>query len=236
MPPSHILFDFFGTLVDYNASRTEQGYPKSHALVRQLGADLSYPEFLAAWTITSEEFDLLSDADDREFSMTQVGTAFLAIALGRRPEPAEVEAMVRTYVDEWNSGVSYPAGVAGLVRDLAVDHRLAVVTNTHQPDLVPDHLDAMGLLPHFDAVITSVEVGWRKPHPTIYDTALRTLGIDASAAVFVGDSYGPDWLGPERAGMTSFLIDPGRHADVPAARRLDSVLDLPAALGTLTGH
>lgn len=236
MRHTHILFDFFGTLVDYSASRTEQGYARTHALVRQLGGDLTYPEFLSAWTITSEEFDLLSDADDHEFSMADVGTAFLATVLGRRPSPAEVAAVVDAYVNEWNTGVTYPPGVAGLVRDLAVDYRLAVVTNTHQPDLVPNHLDAMGLLPHFDAVITSVEVGWRKPHPTIYATALRVLGVDAQAAVFVGDTYGPDFLGPERAGMAAFLIDPGQHATIPATRRLTSVLDLPAGLRTLSGH
>ena len=57
-------------------------------------------------------------------------------------------------------------------------HRLAVVTNTHHPTLVPDHLDAMGLSPHIDAVITSVEVGWRKPHPAIYEAVLGAMQCD----------------------------------------------------------
>jgi putative hydrolase of the HAD superfamily len=229
---THILFDFFGTLVEYSASRTEQGYARSHEVLRRLGADLSYPDFLTAWSRTSAEFDRFSDHDDHEFSMTDVGTAFLSSALGRPPTSAEVDAFVAEYISEWNTGVTYPAEVAECVGELARDYRLAVVTNTHQADLVPNHLTAMGLLSCFDAVLTSVEVGWRKPHPEIYATTLRALGITAAAAVFVGDSYRPDFLGPEQAGITAFLIDPHRRAPVPDPRRLHSILDLPARLAT----
>ncbi|WP_165945817.1 HAD family hydrolase [Micromonospora sp. KC606] len=227
---THILFDFFGTLVDYSASRTEQGYHRSHRLFRRLGGDLDYPDFLAAWSRASADFDRLSDRDDHEFSMTDVGSAFLAGTLGRSPTRAEVDAFVAEYIGEWNTGVTYSAAVVECVRALAGTYRLAVVTNTHQPDLVPDHLAAMGLLPCFDAVVTSVEVGWRKPHPAIYAATLDTLGIRAEAALFVGDTYRPDFAGPERAGMRAYLIDPERAATVPDGRRLASVLDLPDRL------
>jgi putative hydrolase of the HAD superfamily len=230
MRPTHVLFDFFGTLVDYSASRTEQGYHRSHEQLRTLGARLSYVDFLAAFSATMVDFDERSDADDHEFSMSAVGTAFLATVLGRRPEPADVDAFVQTYIEEWNTGVRYPSTIAGVVHELARDHRLAVVTNTHHAALVPDHLTAMGLRPAFDAVITSVEVGWRKPDPRIYAVALATLGIDAGAAVFVGDTYRPDFVGPERAGIAAFLIDPDRREPVPPDRRLDSIVDFPDRL------
>ncbi|MEQ4305152.1 HAD family hydrolase [Plantactinospora sp. B6F1] len=229
---THILFDFFGTLVDYSASRTEQGYPGSHALLRGLGADLGYADFLAAWSAAFADFDRRSAEDDSEFSMTEVGTAFLTDLLGPPPAADDVEAFTREYVREWNTGVRYLPGVPDLVRDLHRDYRLAVVTNTHQPDLVPGHLAAMGLADYFDAVVTSVELGWCKPHPRIYAATLDILGIDAGAAVFVGDTYRPDFVGPERAGIPAYLIDPERRAPVPAARRLDSILDLPARLRT----
>jgi hypothetical protein len=40
-------------------------------------------------------------------------------------------------------------------------------------------------------------------------SARYTLGIGPGDAVFAGDSYRPDYLGPVQAGMPSFLIDPG---------------------------
>jgi putative hydrolase of the HAD superfamily len=87
---THILFDFFGTLVDYSTSRTEQGFEGSHHLLRRLGVELTYDDFLATWSLTSAEFDQRSDQDDHEFSMVDVGTAFLAGVLGREPAVSEV--------------------------------------------------------------------------------------------------------------------------------------------------
>jgi putative hydrolase of the HAD superfamily len=227
---SHVLLDFFGTLVAYSPSRTEQGFPRSHALLRGLGADLTYEQFLATWSRTSAAYDRLSDRDDREFSMIDVGTAFLTEVLPAEPARADVEAFVAAYLSEWNKGVSYPAETVAVVTELARHYRLAIVTNTHDAALVPGHLEAMGLLASFDAVITSVEVGWRKPHPRIYATALDTLGVRACSAVFVGDTYGPDFLGPLRAGIQAFLIDPLRRSPVPYSRRLLSIIDLPGLL------
>jgi putative hydrolase of the HAD superfamily len=227
---THILIDFFGTLVDYSASRTEQGYADTYELVRELGATVDYDGFLAAWAGTCAEFDRLSDRDDREFSMNQAGAAFLAGVLGREPAAAEVHTFVDRYVAEWNTGVRYPDGVGDLVRHLASAYRLAVVTNTHHTPLVPAHLAAMGLSACFDAVVMSVEVGWRKPHPAIYAAALDAVGAPASAAIFVGDTYGPDYEGPRRAGIRAYLIDPAGRWPVPNPDRLRSVLDLPQRL------
>lgn len=228
---THILFDFFGTLVDYSPSRTEQGFQRTHRLLRELGADLTYQGFLADWSRISAEYDRLSDRDDQEYSMIEVGTAFLTRTLGHEPAYASVEALVGQYLAEWNTGVRYLPAVGRLVEELATEYRLAVVTNTHQAQLVPDHLAAMGIRSRFDVVITSVEVGWRKPHPRIYAAALDALGVPAPAAVFVGDTYAPDFHGPRRAGIRAFLIDPDRRAPVPDACRLGSVLELPARIG-----
>ncbi|MFI7574792.1 HAD family hydrolase [Micromonospora sp. NPDC049497] len=231
---THLLLDFFGTIVDYSPSRTDQGYPESHALLRRWGADLSRPDFLTAWSAVCAEFDRRSDADDSEFSMTEVGTEFLARVLGEPAAPADVETFVVTYLREWNSAVRVPAGMPDLLADLAATRRLAVVTNTHRADLVPGHLAAMGVAHLVDAVVTSVEVGWRKPHPAIYAAALDTLGVPASAAVFVGDTFVADYAGPEAVGIRAFLIDATARHPVPAERRLDSLFDLPGRLAPMT--
>lgn len=228
---THVLLDFFGTLVRYSPSRTEQGYHASHTLAASMGARVDYQGFLQAWAAESALFDERSAVDDSEFSMEEVGEAFLSRILRRDPDTAEITAFVDEYVREWNTAVVYPPGVAGLMSALADRFRLAVVTNTHKADLVPGHLSAMGIAHHFDAVVTSVEVGWRKPHPAIYAEALLRLGATADTVVFAGDSYLADYLGPISAGLTSFLIDPAEQHSIPPDRRLRSLHDLPVHLG-----
>jgi len=39
---THVLFDFFGTLVEYSPSRTDQGYDRSFSLLRDAGLRLGY--------------------------------------------------------------------------------------------------------------------------------------------------------------------------------------------------
>jgi putative hydrolase of the HAD superfamily len=229
-PVTHVLLDFFGTLVSYSPSRTEQGYPRSHALAREFGADVDYPGFLRAWAGESARLDERCAADNSEFSMTEAATAVLRALLGRAPSAVQSAALAAAYLREWNAGVSYPPGVPELVAGLARQFRLAVVTNTHQADLVPAHLAAMRIDHHLAAVVTSVEVGWRKPHPAIYAAALRRLDADPAQVAFVGDTYDADYAGPRAAGMTAFLIDPGHRHDIPAGHRLASLADLPARL------
>lgn len=163
--------------------------------------------------------------------MVDVGTVFLRSLLGREPDPAQTRALMDVYIGEWDAGVAHLEGLADWLSGLARDYRLAIVSNVHEAYLVPKHLEKMGLKDRFDAVILSVEVGWRKPHPEIYATALQALGAQADQAVFVGDTHAADFVGPERVGIKSFLIDPLDRAGVPAARRLDTLFDLSARLG-----
>ena len=224
-----ILLDFFGTLVDYDPSRTAQGYHRTHALLGDLGLDIGYAEFLERWSAISARFDEASSIEDREFSMVELGHAFLA-EIGRPATDAEVGTVVAAYLADWNQGVHAITGVVELLDRLAADHRLAVVTNTHDPELVPEHLAAMGMDRHVDRVITSVEIGWRKPHPAIFAAAVEALDATPEECTFVGDTKSADYDGPRAAGMHALLIDPQARHDIPDAHRLSSVLDLPHRL------
>ena len=100
---------------------------------------------------------------------------------------------------------------------LASDFRLGVLTNTHAVQLVLDHLTAMGEMASLDAVVTSVELGWRKPHPSTYRAALAALGTTAADTVFVGDTRDADYDGPRAVSM--------QHSS-----------SIPSALTTSTSH
>ncbi len=91
-----------------------------------------------------------------------------------------------------------------------------------------------GLTGQAEVEITSAQVGCRKPHEEIYKVTLEALGVDASDALFVGDTWDCDVEGPIAAGMTAVHIVRGDHdvelrALPPGAHRITSlrgVLDL----------
>ncbi|GAA4929033.1 HAD family hydrolase [Actinoplanes utahensis] len=220
-----VFFDFFGTLADYPADGRED-LRRTRALLAGWGSALDSDAFHARWAACFARLEQRARTSHREYHLRDVVTSFLGDALARAPRADEIEAYIDCYIGEWRSAVHVPAAVVELVRDLGADRALAVVSNTHLETLVPDLLMAAGILDAFAAVVTSVEVGWRKPHPAIFRTACRSLGVPPDTVVFAGDTYDADYVGPTRAGMRAFLIDPAGRAAVPTNRRLGSVLDL----------
>lgn len=55
----------------------------------------------------------------------------------------------------------------------------------------------------WDAEAVSVEVGYLKPHPAIFNHALEELSVDAREAVMVGNSLAEDIAGSQRLGMVA---------------------------------
>jgi putative hydrolase of the HAD superfamily len=223
---THLLLDFFGTIVDYSPSRTAQDYSATYGRLQRLGTRLAYREFLTLVDDVFARFDARSAEDLSEFSMREPSEMIVATALGRPASTVEVDAFVETYLGDWNTAVCYPDGMSDLLRDLAGRYRLAVVSNTHHSALVPAHLRAMGVADLFDAVVLSVDVGHRKPHPAMFRAALERLDVGAESVLFVGDSYQADYAGPREQGIAALLIDPGKSAPVPDSDRLQSLFDL----------
>lgn len=225
-----VLFDLFGTLVSYSASRTEQGYPRAAAVLEEAGCRLGYDDWLGSWAGAGEALDAEAEATGVEFSMMDAFQVFAPTA-GLDPEDLGLAAaFLRAYLDEWSAAVRVIDGAPAMLERLAAEgHRNVLVSNTHDADMVRRHLEAMGLLAHLTAVITSVEVGFRKPRPEIYAAALDPLGVAAADAVFVGDTLMADYIGPTAYGIESYLIVPDGdvHPEgLPLDRRLATVLEL----------
>lgn len=224
-----VLFDFFGTLVEYQPDRSQLGSPRTHQLVRSLGCQLDHDTFVTTWDAASSELERSARKTLREFSMTDAANAF-SNAAQLNLTPDEAATLGQSYVAEWARHLTPIPGVADLIRQLAERYTIAIVSNTHDRDMVPNLLQQMGIEECVSAVVLSVEHGWLKPHTSIYTAALDRIGCIAGDAVFVGDSFEADYAAPTRVGMSSFLIDPGAEHDIPPGDRLASVLDITSAI------
>jgi putative hydrolase of the HAD superfamily len=71
------------------------------------------------------------------------------------------------------------------------------------PRLLRKDAEALGLASLLDVMVYSEEVGVSKPDPEIFLHALRELGVDPSAAMFVGDRLDTDVQGAAAVGMTT---------------------------------
>ena len=90
--------------------------------------------------------------------------------------------------------------------------RLGVVSNWSSN--LPDLLRGLSLLPYFEEVVASAEVGYRKPSPVIFELMLERMGVAPFEAVHVGDKPDADGVGAQAAGITPVIID--RQGGQPA--------------------
>src|SRR5215813_2636129 len=96
--------------------------------------------------------------------------------------------------------------------------RVAVISNTDD-GRAHESLALADLASHFEFLIDSHNVGCSKPDPAIFKLALNRLGLAPQQAAYVGDSYGYDVIGAQRAGLLPILLDrSGAHDEVGVVR------------------
>ena len=145
-----------------------------------------------------------------------------ADALGGAEVP-DVAALVRRCCTVPDAIAALPGAHRTLRALRGSGHRLVVITNGFAAYQEPV-LDALGLLPYFDLVITPDRVGFAKPDPA----AFRAAGhLDW----FVGDTLLHDVLGARLAGARAVWLTtdlPAAITALPAAQRASSPLLGPA--------
>jgi putative hydrolase of the HAD superfamily len=60
---------------------------------------------------------------------------------------------------------------------------------------------------YFDVVLCSESTGESKPHPVVFETALKMANARAEKSVMIGDDYAVDYLGALGAGMKAILFN-----------------------------
>ena len=93
--------------------------------------------------------------------------------------------------------------------------------------------DVSAFVKSIDIVLTSTEVGFRKPNPAGFLSMARALGVDPARMAFVGNES-KDMEGANLAGMVSILLDRERQGSEFGQRITIATLDdLDGALAGL---
>ncbi|QNR97769.1 HAD family phosphatase [Stenotrophomonas sp. 169] len=137
------------------------------------------------------------------------------------------------YEARTQAGLPLRPGILELL-DLLKTHGVprAVATSTRQPR-ANRKLAASGLLPYFDAVVTSSDVQHPKPAPDIYLRAAQQLGKDPARCLALEDSPAGT-RAAVAAGMTAIqvpdLVHPDDSLRALGHRIVDSLHDVRALL------
>ena len=96
---------------------------------------------------------------------------------------------------------------------------IGLISNSHRClESFQEHFELDGLI---DVAVSSSQHGYMKPHPSIFEAALKLAGVAAADAVMVGDSLTQDIDGARGVGMRGVLV---RRSE-----QIESTLDIRRA-------
>ncbi len=152
--------------------------------------------------------------DDRGWWRELVGKVFAQCGAGGRGDFDRFFSALYDRFREPGVWELYP-DVLPVLDQLHGAFALAVISNFD--GRLRQILDDLGVLSYFEFIVISSEVGADKPHPFIFEQALRRLAIQPSEAIHAGDDPVHDWQGAESAGMACFKLKRPENslADLP---------------------
>lgn len=190
-----VSFDCFGTLV--TADRPAEPWVAVATELRE--HDVPVPDdWETAYRSSHREYDRGAEAPLDEH---------VRLALASRDVDISADTASEITLASFDVPVSVREGAREAL-DAARDHgAVAVCSNCSVPGLVERTLDRADV--SVDAVVTSIDCGWRKPHPRIFEATASALECSLESLVHVGDDARTDG-GAGRVGATSVLLE-----DVP---------------------
>jgi len=203
-----ILFDAAGTLIE-TAEPVEEVYRRIFAN-HGMEAD---PEslrraFLEAYAgLPEPDFAIPGGGDLAERQWWRRLVELTARATGHHRAPGLRECFGELFAhyasaSAWRLFPEVPALLAELRQS---GHRLAVVSNFDRR-LHPVLRD-LGVAGHFELILTSADVGARKPSPALLNGAMDRLGEGKETSCLVGDSRREDGGAATAAGIPAMILD-----------------------------
>jgi HAD superfamily hydrolase (TIGR01509 family) len=115
-------------------------------------------------------------------------------------------------------------GAVELLSDIhALGMRTVIASNTYWRDAESywDDFRLLGMAEHVDAIVTSVDAGHLKPHPAVFELAMKAGGAPAERCVVIGNKETNDIEPALALGMRAILVHP--DDPIPVSSRAHAI-------------
>ncbi|MBO5525749.1 MAG: YjjG family noncanonical pyrimidine nucleotidase [Clostridia bacterium] len=157
----------------------------------------------AQWELLQQGKLTRDEVKFRRFSIFLEGTGVDPVPVANR------------YQDNLAIGHYFMDGAEELLSALHGKYKLYLASNgTKRVQM--QRLASANILPLFDGVFLSEELGYEKPSPLFFEKAFASIrGFEKSEAVIVGDSLSSDVLGGKQAGIKTIWFSRDGESDLP---------------------
>ncbi|HEV8715160.1 MAG TPA: HAD family hydrolase [Candidatus Binatia bacterium] len=222
-----VLFDLFGTvalfqpdklpLFEWQGKSSRSTMGSLRAVIEQKVPHVPFESFFATLAEVSRELGDVRTREMREFSSAhRFGLTLVRAGLPDSSHTlALAEELALAHMALLAAATEIPSAHVTLLNRTREQYGVALVSNFDHGPTARGILLTGGIEEQFQHIAISAEHGWRKPHPQIFADALAALGVEARAALFVGDSPADDIVGAKGVGMDIAWVN-ASAIDLPA--------------------
>jgi len=221
-----IGFDLFNTLITVEPPTIQEAANRLTSALLDAGLPVEPESFQQAHRESAVEFLKQSRQDGKEtHNRFWISEALASQGHHVHPDDARIARAVDAYFSAFLD-FSHPLpGTQEMLANLAERYLLGLLSNfTHAP-AARKIIDGVGLTPYFETVLISGELGYRKPHPLVFERLIQALGVEKHRILFVGDDPDSDVSGAQMAGLRPVWHTFVRDQNIAHARGVATVVE-----------
>ena len=153
---------------------------------------------------TKVEFDSGMNSGKVDHSFWWMFHTYLLQGLEGTSDSAMRDALIENTQNSGNWDQILPGTREALDR-IGQEYAISVISNSDGK--IDGVLQGCGIADCFQSITDSGNVGHEKPHPAIFEAALREMKAEPAGSLYVGDVYSIDYVGASKAGMQAVVLD-----------------------------
>ncbi len=229
-----IGFDLFNTLITADPGALGEAMQRLTGSLERSGITFEPDPFRKAYREAAIRFVTESKSNGKEtHNRFWISAALNSLGQSVAPDDASISKAVEAYFSAFFDYCRPIPKTVEMLNQLQGHYRLGLLSNfTHAP-AVAGLLDQLGLAPFFETVLVSGEIGYRKPHPLVFEMLAENLGFEKHQILYVGDSLDPDVLGATQSGLRPVWMTYVQDNHLPSIPGLTSESDEILSQGVL---
>lgn len=222
-------FDLFNTLITMEPVALKDALARLTGSLKESGFAIEHGPFVEAHSGAVLNFLKQTKRDGKEsHNRFWISTALAKLGHSVDPDNPHISAAVETYFSAFIQHATVIPGTKEMLATLRGRYRLGLLSNfTHSPAAM-SLITQLELEPFFEVILISGDLGYRKPHPSVFKELVSQLNLHENEIAFVGDDPDADMAGAFRSGLkpiwTTYVRD---HNILPAPGMLGPTDDDP---------
>ena len=196
-PIKLVFFDFFATLVTFPQFNEDMAIGKLHQYLTKCGLQNSKTEFFRAYNDELKAFFTSRKPFEEIDNHTWILNTIQRLSPDLAISELDLNNAISIYFDAFIDQAELINGIKDVILHFNSKMDLGIISNFSHTKTIHSILSRFKIKDYFSNIIVSGQIGLRKPHPSLFDTAFSPFKkrISKNEVLFIGDDLECDILG-----------------------------------------